>query len=204
MSEKITINKIDALCNVGKHRIVDIGAVSGEKICVKIKIYLSVEEEQDLINRVTSAVIGEDGYFSSLLEPVFTAIVLQTMTNIGIPTKKGTKEGERIFDFNKIQDWMYSSDLQKIFVEAGVSEYINALHLNVEKSIEYKKQQILNKTPLNDFIAKLSNVFDSYQEAYGNNFSGLINPTNISTILPNLEETTKATILEVPEQLRFE
>ncbi len=125
----------------------------GETIPVTLKNTLNLIDIKKFIYRVVNGCFLENEYLPEHKDVMFFYAVLETLSNIPIPTKKG-ETGEAVPDILKLQKWMEQLCLtDKITAmecsqkeeERKLYQLVSHLRQLTDDKIEFEKQVILSK-----------------------------------------------------------
>lgn len=174
MSNKLTLNKVDLLCEKQEEIIIKYN-VDGEEIIIKISPFLSLSEELTLINTVAEAVVSDE-YRPNILDVVFFATYLRLASNISLPTKKDPENDKnRNYDLEKINKWMNLCKIKGYILQNEVlSPYIKYLSAQIDKKIDFELKKQANNTPINELIERVNRVIDNFGNAQDNNWGEIL------------------------------
>ena len=185
MSNKVSIKEIKAKVKASKSDPIKFTFGSDDyAIDVEFKPSLSLVEESIFIDRVCSNSFDSEGnYLPEYESLMFTATMLQMMSNFPILKKKSQSKNEildletikqfdDIYHFkNSILSYMENSDIGED-IPKGMSEFINYIdHLEdmVADKIEYIKEQNLRKSKLDELYDEIKTQINKF----GNKFDGI-------------------------------
>jgi hypothetical protein len=175
--DKLTIKQVkDKIKNYNSNPIKFTFGSDDYAIDVEFKPSLSLVEESIFIDRVCSNSFDSEGnYLPEYESLMFTATMLQMMSNFPIPKKKSQDKNE-ILDLETIKQfdniYHFKNSIlnpDKISIENKFIDYIDHLEDMVADKIEYIKEQNLRKSKLNELYDEVKTQINKF----GNKFDGI-------------------------------
>ncbi|MBO5970232.1 MAG: hypothetical protein J6S14_17265 [Clostridia bacterium] len=167
--KKITVNQMNEAMAAreyeGRYIRIPLGDVE-----IVLDTELSFDDVQTFVDRVSSAVVNEGGYFPAVRDVVFFATALQMMSNVNVPTRNTDVTGEttKVLDLKKLQEWLYAlgEDWNRCFYGA---ECRNLIHLDVlvDMKIDRMLQMQQVNTPMQEFFRKAMDAIDNLSSEHG-------------------------------------
>jgi len=183
MAEKITLNAMKQI--VKNNTLEKVDFTFGETTII-LNPNLSFSEKSIFIDRVTNSCFTDDGEFLPEYVDLMTFITLiQMCSNVPVPKK------DDMLDLKLGYEWLKATDLlNKIYkfgyeekttdTEYKVYQWFTDLEDCISNKIEFKKQQIIHKSPLNDLLNNVNNLVSE--------FSGKFDMDSVKELIPLLSK----------------
>lgn len=168
--KKITVNQMNDLmaARENENRYVRIPLGDAE---IVLDTELSFDDVQTFVDRVSSAVVNEGGYFPAVRDVVFFATALQMMSNVNVPTRNTDVTGEtmKVLDLKKLQEWLYALGDEWQRVVTFTVDYSNLFRLTelVDAKIEHLLRMQQTDTPMQEFFKKAMDAIDNLSSEHG-------------------------------------
>lgn len=194
--KKINISTIDQAVKAiqtENKRTIRIGIVD-----IEIDLDMTFDKRSEVVEMVSDAVVGENGYHPEIEDVVLFTTILQRRSNANIPTK--TDNGVSVFDMDKIYKWYLACRSQ--WDDIKKSDVMADIICAVDSAIAHKLRIIENKNPILDFVNAIADMSDKLAsnkdeiEAIADKFNAVpetyaVPATTILNSIPSAEEDTE-------------
>lgn len=152
--KKINISTIDQAVKaiqIDNKKAIKIGDVN-----IEVDLDMTFEKRSEIVDIVSNAVVGENGYHPEIEDIVLFVIILQKCSNVNVPTKNDN--GTSIFDMDRIYKWYVACHSQWIDIENTVKmmDIIRA----IKSSISHKLRIVENQNPILEFVNAIADMSD--------------------------------------------
>lgn len=186
MPDKITLKEMDAIASLNINRVeeYELPLVDGKHFTVHIKTFLNPVERSAFVDYVANSCFTVDNeYAPEYLEVMYQVAIMQLMTDLPIPTNVVGEDKMKVTDVQRAYSMMIGLKIEDLILKSECGCLLDELRIAIQEKINFKKEQILNHSVVNEKVAELS---DNANQAIG----------KITSMLTELEKNVNMSDLQ--------
>lgn len=167
MPEKITLKEMDAIASLNINRVeeYELPLVDGKHFTVHIKTFLTPPERSAFVDYVSNSCFTVNNeYAPEYLEVMYQVAIMQLMTDLPIPTNVVGEDKMKVTDVQRAYSMMTGLKVEDFIRKSECGCLLDELRTAIQEKINFKKEQILNHSIVNEKVAELS---DNANQAIG-------------------------------------
>jgi hypothetical protein len=170
---RISVNQFEKFVKTIEDNDIDI--TLSDDLSFKVKTKIGIRDMITFVNSVVDNCFDGDEYKPYYKKLIYAKNLISYFTNISIP-----------LDDEKFYDWVTISGIcdsveEKLY-NANSSQF-HEINNTIDEMIEFRKQQIINKSPMSDLFATIDNIVSSFGDTF--------NAETIKEILPLFKSFVK-------------
>ena len=159
MPEKITLKEMDAIASLNINHVeeYELPLVDGKHFTAHIKNFLTPPERSAFVDYVANSCFTVDNeYAPEYLEVMYQVAIMQLMTDLPVPTKVVGEDKAKVTDVSRAYSMMIGLKVEDFIRKSECGCLLDELRTAIQEKINFKKEQILNHSIVNEKVAELS------------------------------------------------
>ena len=170
---RISVNQFEKFVKTIEDNDIDI--TLSDDLSFKVKTKIGIRDMITFVNSVVDNCFNGDEYKPYYKNLIYAKNLISYFTNISIP-----------LDDEKFYDWIQISGICDIIEEKLYntnSVQFHEINETIDKMIEFRKQKILNKSPMSDLFSTIEDIVSKF----GDTFNG----ETIQELIPVIKSFTE-------------